>query len=136
MDIQKVRDHFDQHDTFAKHLGIFIEEVGENFAVVSMPFDERHRNGLGCTHGGAIFALADLAFAVASNANGVSCVNAQTSITYMSAGKQGPLRGEARLLHGGRKLLTYEAVISDATGTMLAKAVMMGYVKSSPKAVV
>lgn len=135
MDIQEVRDHFDKHDTFAKHLGIQIDEVGENWAVVSMPFDDRHRNGLGCTHGGAIFALADLAFAVASNGSGVPCVNAQTSITYMSSGKLGPLRGEARMTHGGRKLVTYEAVISDATGTVLAKAVILGYVKSLPKAV-
>ena len=60
MTLEEVRRHFDAHDTFARHLGIDIVEIGQDRAVVSMPFDERHRNGMGHAHGGAIFALADL----------------------------------------------------------------------------
>ncbi|MCH5276658.1 MAG: PaaI family thioesterase [Desulfovibrionaceae bacterium] len=134
MNLEEVRRHFDAHDTFARHLGIDIVEIGPEKAVVSMPFDERHRNGLGHAHGGAIFALADLAFAVAANAAGPGCVNAQTSISYIAPGKVGPLRGEARALHIGRKLVTYEVSISDAAGTLVAKAQITGYVKGLPPA--
>ena len=133
--LEEVRRHFDTHDTFARHLGIEIVEIGPDRAVVSMPFDERHRNGLGHVHGGAIFALADLAFAVAANAAGPGCVNAQTSISYIAPGRVGPLRGEARALHIGRKLVTYEVTISDAADTLVAKAQITGYVKGLPPAV-
>lgn len=132
MTLEEVRRHFDAHDTFARHLGIEIVEIGRDKAVVSMPFDERHRNGMGHAHGGAIFALADLAFAAASNTLGFFCVNAQTSISYIAPGRVGPLRGEARPLHMGRKLVTYEVCVLDAADTLVAKAQITGYVKSTP----
>lgn len=135
MTLEEVRRHFDAHDTFARHLGIEIVEIGQDKAVVSMPFDERHRNGMGHAHGGAIFALADLAFAAASNASGIFCVNAQTSISYIAPGLAGPLRGVAHALHIGRKLVTYEVTVFDAADTLVAKAQITGYVKGVPLAV-
>ena len=83
MTLEEVRNHFENHDTFAKHLGIELVKIDKGKGVATMPFDERHRNGMGQTHGGAIFALADMAFAAASNASGIFCVNAQTSISYV-----------------------------------------------------
>ena len=135
MTLEEVRRHFDAHDTFARHLGIDIVEIGQDRAVVSMPFDERHRNGMGHAHGGAIFALADLAFAAASNASGISCVNAQTSISYIAPGQVGPLRGEARALHVGPKLVSNEVTVFHAADTLVAKAQITGYVKGVPLAV-
>ena len=135
MTLEEVRSHFDAHDTFARHLGIEIAEIGPERAVVTMPFDERHRNGMGQAHGGAIFALADLAFAAASNASGIFCVNAQTSISYIAPGQVGPLRGEAMAVHQGRKLVTYEVNIFDAADTLVARAMITGYVKGVPLAV-
>ena len=55
-----------------------------------MPLDERHRNGMGHAHGGAIFALVDMTFATVSNAAGLYCVNAQTNISYLEPGRIGP----------------------------------------------
>lgn len=135
MTLEEVRRHFDAHDTFARHLGIEIVEIDQDRAVVSMPFDERHRNGMGHAHGGALFALADLAFAAASNASGIFCVNAQTSISYLAPGRVGPLRGEARAVRLGRKLVTYEVAIYDAADTLAAKATITGYVTGAPLAV-
>lgn len=135
MTLEEVRRHFDAHDTFARHLGIEIVEIAQDRAVVSMPFDERHRNGMGHAHGGALFALADLAFAAASNASGIFCVNAQTSISYLAPGRVGPLRGEARAVRLGRKLVTYEVAIYDAADTLAAKATITGYVTGAPLAV-
>lgn len=117
-------------DTFAKHLGIEIIQIEEGYGVVSMPFDERHKNGMGQTHGGAIFALADMAFAAASNSHNVICVNAQSSISYISPGKEGPLTGIAKRIHAGRKLATYEVQITDATQTLVAIATITGYQKN------
>ena len=130
----EVREHFKNKDTFAKHLGIELVEIGSGHGVATMPFDERHRNGMGNTHGGAIFALADMAFAAASNASGEFCVNAQTSISYVSPGKVGPLKGVAKAIHVGRKMATFDVEITDAAGTMVAKAIITGYSKGIPLA--
>jgi len=45
-------------------------QVAPGQAEVRMPLDQRHLNGAGIVHGGAIFSLADVAFAAASNAHG------------------------------------------------------------------
>ncbi len=117
-------------DTFAKHLGIEIITMEEGYGVATMPFDERHKNGMGQTHGGAIFALADMAFAAASNSHCIICVNAQSSISYISPGKEGPLTGIAKCIHAGRKLATYEVQITDATEALVAIATITGYQKN------
>lgn len=65
---EEVRYHFNHHDPFARHMGIELLEVGPEHGVAIMPLDERHRNGMGHAHGGAIFALVDMTFATVSNA--------------------------------------------------------------------
>ena len=66
---EEVRYHFNHHDPFARHMGIELLEVGPEHGVAIMPLDERHRNGMGHAHGGAIFALVDMTFATVSNAD-------------------------------------------------------------------
>lgn len=124
--LEAIRGHFRRHDPFSGHLGIEILEVGEGYAVAEMPLDARHRNGMGNAHGGAVFALADMAFAAVSNAGGLYCVNAQTSIAYLNPGRIGPLRGEARQLRAGRHLSAYEVRVTDADGTLVAAATVTG----------
>ena len=65
---EEVRYHFNHHDPFARHMGIELLEVGPEHGVAIMPLDERHRNGMGHAHGGAIFALVDMTFATVSKA--------------------------------------------------------------------
>lgn len=125
--LEEIRRHFNRHDPFAGSLGIELLEVGEDRGVAVMPLDERHRNGMGHAHGGAIFALADMAFATVSNAGGMYCVNAQSSISYLEPGRIGPLRGEARRIRSGKRLGTYEVRITDADGTLVAVATITGY---------
>ncbi len=115
-------------DTFSKHLGIELIHIEGHNATVRMPFDERHKNGMENAHGGAIFGLADIAFAFASHAYHDKIVNAQSSISYISAGKVGPLQAVAKPIKLGRKLVIYEVKVSDATGTLIAVATITGYV--------
>ena len=101
-------------------MGIELLEVGPEHGVAIMPLDERHRNGMGHAHGGAIFALVDMTFATVSNAAGLYCVNAQTNISYLEPGRIGPLRGEARKIRSGRNLGTYDVRITDSDGPLVA----------------
>ncbi len=123
-----------EDDSFSKNLGIEIVSYENNIAILQMPFDDRHKNGMGNTHGGAIFALADMAFVVASHKHYFSVVNAQSSISYISAGKIGPIRAEARPLKLGRSLAVYEVVVKDGMGSDLAVVTINGFVKNAPSA--
>ena len=62
-----------------------------------------------------------------SNANGLYCTNAQTSISFVRSGRVGPLRGEARVLRSGKLLSTYEVRVTDAEGGLVAVATITGY---------
>ena len=64
----------------------------------------------------------------ASRERALTCVNAQTSISYIRAGRTGPLRAESRMINAGRKLVTCEVRVLDADGELLALATVTGYV--------
>ena len=58
-------------DAYAKQAGIELLEVSLGRAKVKMPIMDQHKNSHGTVHGGAIFTLADTAFALASNSHGI-----------------------------------------------------------------
>lgn len=127
MDINEVRARI-APDSFARLLGIEVLEAFPTRAVVGAPLESQGFNAHGSAHGGMIFSLADMAFAALAVANDLTCVNAQTSISYVKAGRKGPLRAEARMINPGRKLITCETKVFDADGELLALATVTGYV--------
>ena len=110
--LEEIRAHFRRHDPVSSSLGIEVLDVGREYSLV---------------HDGAVFVLADVAFAALSNANGLYCTNAQTSISFVRSGRVGPLRGEARVLRSGKLLSTYEVRVTDAEGGLVAVATITGY---------
>ena len=56
---------FIKKDKFCMFIGIELTEVSEGHAKAKMDIKEHHLNGVGIVQGGAIFTLADLAFAAA-----------------------------------------------------------------------
>lgn len=125
--VDNIKNYFNTNDTFAQTLGIEVVEMGDGYGAATMPLEQKQRNGMGNAHGGAIFALMDMAFAAASHASGTYSVNAQSSISYLESGRVGPLRGEARKLRVGRRMSTYEVSITDADGTLVAAGIVTGY---------
>ena len=117
---ERVRRHFNTHDTFARHMGIEMVEIKPGYAKAVMPLETPHKNGVGLAHGGAIFGLADVAFGGACNSSGEVALGIVSSINYMSAGKTGPLRAEAKELHRSRKLGHYEVLIFDGNDVLMA----------------
>ena len=57
------------NDRFATDNGAVIEQVDEGYAKCWLEIQPHHLNAAGTVMGGAIFTLADFAFAVASNWN-------------------------------------------------------------------
>jgi acyl-CoA thioesterase len=100
-------------DHFARHAGIELLEVGSGTAKVRMPVQPYHVNGVGLVHGGALFTLADFAFAAAANSHEETAVAINASISYLKAVKSGTLYAEAEEISKSRKISVYSIKVTD-----------------------
>ena len=71
-------------DGLCATLGIVVRAGGPGRAEVAMTVDARHLNFNGGGHGGAIFALADSAFGLASNSHGPVAAGIDAHITFQA----------------------------------------------------
>ena len=90
-----------ERDRFATGIGVELLEVGEGRAVARLAVGPEHLNAAGVVQGGAVFTLADFAFAVASNSRGNVALAIEAHVTFVRAVRAGVLRAEARE-EGGR----------------------------------
>lgn len=120
---------FFENDRFAEHCGIELLEVGDGQARARMKIEDCHLNGVNVVHGGAIFTLADLAFAAASNSHGTVAVAINASIWYVKAGLEGTLFANAREVSLNPKLATYSIDVTDDAGEIIASFEGMVYRK-------
>ena len=127
--MEQIADFFRERDRFAQHCDIELLEVGEGRALARMSLTERHLNGVGTAHGGAIFTLADLAFAAACNSHGTLAMAVNVSISYLKAVRVGTLTATAEELSCGARLGTYTVRITDAAGDLVAIFQGMAYRK-------
>jgi acyl-CoA thioesterase len=119
-----------EKDTFAKKLGIEILEAADGRSKVVMPLDEGTANALGNVHGGAIFALADLALAAAANSEGVVSVSIQMDIHYLAGGpSEGTLYATAEKTAETRRLGYYRIRVFRPDGKDVAACQAMVYRK-------
>ena len=117
------------HDCFATAVvGATILAAEPNHAVCVLPLGPQHMNANGTPMGGAIFTLADFAFAVAANgfAQRVT-VSQHASVTFLSPAKGKELRAEASCLKAGRTLCLYEVRITDDLGAQVAHVTVNGF---------
>ncbi len=122
------------NDLFAKHCGIELLSVSSGHAKVRMQLQPFHRNGLGGVHGGAIFTLADFAFAAACNSHGPLAVAVNVDITFTKAPAAGALVAEAREVALNPKLGSYTVEVRDEQGELIALFQGLAYRKTAPPA--
>ena len=70
--------------------------------------------------GGAVFTLADFAFAAASNSHGIVAVALDTSITFIRAAVGGVLTAEAREESVSRRISVCNVRVTDGRGQVVA----------------
>ncbi len=117
--MQVIWDFF-KNDRFAQHCGIELLDIAEGRAKAKMVIRDSHLNGVNLVHGGAIFTLADLAFAAASNSHGTVAVAINASIWFVKAATQGTLYAEAEEVSCNPKLATYSIKVTDDAGEIVA----------------
>jgi acyl-CoA thioesterase len=119
--MEKIKEFFKQHDRFAKLAGIELLEVREGYAKARMSLRKEHLNGVSTAHGGAIFTLADFAFAAAVNSHGTIAVAINANISFVKAAAEGDeLTAEARETALHTKLAVCSVIIADQTGAIVA----------------
>ena len=124
--IEEARSYFSD-DRFATDNGITLDELDGEHAVTSLTLEARHRNAFGGVMGGAIFTLADFAFAALTNGRGKVTVAQQVSINYLSAAKGATLTATARYRKNGRSSCVVNVDIVDDTGRDIAQFVGTGF---------
>ncbi|MEA1984521.1 MAG: PaaI family thioesterase [Euryarchaeota archaeon] len=123
-----IKDFF-KRDHFAEHVGIELLEVSEGTATARMDVEEFHLNGLNTVQGGAIFTLADLTFAAASNSHGTLAVAINANISFVKAATSGTLYAEAKETSINHRIGTYTVTITDSVGDTVAIFEGMAYRK-------
>ena len=125
-DIEEAREFF-KGDLFATGNGIVIDEIGDGGCVCSMEIRDEHRNALGGVMGGAIYTLADFAFAVSSNDGEKTTVVLEAKINFLSWTKGSKLTAVSRCVKEGKTTSVYSITISDDQGREIALFTGTGY---------
>lgn len=123
---------FFEKDRFARENGIRVVEVRRGFTRTEMAVEPRHLNAVGILQGGALFTLADLAFAAASNSHGVAAVACQADITFLKAVRAGTLSATAEEIARTRRLSTCLIRVTDQDQNLVALFKGVAYIKGTP----
>ncbi len=117
-----------EKDAFARYLGINLLEIKPGYARATMRVTSELLNGAGLTHGSAVFALADIAFAAASNSHGSLALALNVSISFLKATSEGSLlTAVAREENLTRKTGLYRLEVREENGGLIAMADGIAY---------
>ncbi len=110
----------EENDRLARSFGMCLEDVAPGFCRVSMQVRADMLNAVGLTHGAATYALADFAFAVASNSHGTVAVALSAHMSYPAASRLGDrLIAEAREQSLGQRTGLYGIQVSTGEGRLV-----------------
>ena len=123
---------FLKNDIFAVEAGVELLETGNGTARARMEILPKHLNGGGVCQGGAIFTLADLAFAAATNSHAQLTFSIQANIQFFKSESQGYLFADAKEIFCQGKLASAEVSVTNEAGELIAMFNGMGYHKGSP----
>ncbi len=119
-------------DRVAARNGMTLEEVSEGRARARLAVGPEHLNAAGVVQGGAVFTLADLAFAAASNSRGKVALAIEAHVTFLRPVRAGVLVAEAREESGSRRLSTCTVRVTDESGTLVALFTGTAFRKDDP----
>ncbi len=133
MQPSKTAEQFFAADAFAREMGVELVDVSAGRAKVKMDIRDRHRNAHGTVHGGVLFTLADVAFALASNSHGIPAAAINAHISYLNAAREGTLVADAEEFALNPKLASYTVHVTDGDGGPIAIFQGMVYRKTPPR---
>lgn len=110
-------------EPIASFLKMRLVELSPNYARVAMKLTPDYINFNGLIFGGIIMALADEAFAYASNSVISPNVASQFNIHFIASAQAGDeLTAECRVVKSGKRVCISEMTVSNQEGKLIAKA--------------
>ncbi|MEN6621296.1 MAG: hotdog fold thioesterase [Smithella sp.] len=122
-----------EEEPFRSKFNLKLIDLREGYAKVEMVFTEDMENIFGMAHGGALFALIDEAFEIASNSHGTMAVALNMNINYISSPAKGScLTAVAKEINGTKKTATYDIRVMDSQNNLIAACQSLVYRKDKP----
>jgi len=113
----------EKNDRIAAFLGMRLLELSPGYAKVAMKLKPEYQNSIGLIFGGIIMAVADQAFAYASNSLAHPSLASQFNTHFIAAPKvDDELYAECRVLVSGRRVGISEVVVTNQEGKLIARA--------------
>lgn len=122
---------FLKNDRFADNSGVELLEIKPGYAKARMLVTPDHLNGGGVCQGGALFTLADLAFAAAANSHKVLTLSVNANITFVRSIREGYAYAEAVEVFDHSRLPFVEVRVTDEEGNLIAVMTSSGYRKGT-----
>lgn len=127
LDLDQLKQYINENDTFGKSNRVQLLKVEKGCAEAVMEITENSCNAVGTVQGGAIFTLADMAFAGASNSYGDKCVAMNVSASFVRPGTGKILRAYAREVSKGRRSCVMDVEVRNEAEKLVAKFLFTGF---------
>jgi uncharacterized protein (TIGR00369 family) len=120
---------FLKHSPFVAHLGMRLVALGPDGAEIALPFSDPLVTIGDTVHGGAIAALIDTTAMAASWSTEKPPENLRgttvgLTVNFVAAARASDLTARATVIQRGRNLCVADVEVSDATGKLVAKALV------------
>lgn len=119
-----------KNDIFAARAGVELLQVEPGYARARMEVTPEHLNAGGVCQGGALFTLADLAFAAVANSRQNLTLSLNANMTFLRAVSSGFVYADAREVYPHRRVPFIEVRLSDEKGELIAMMTSSGYRKN------
>lgn len=129
MNTEEAKNYFAK-DQYAALTGVEIVTVKKGYCKARMVIEDKHMNAANVVQGGAIFTLADLAFAVASNSHGQLALAINVNISFLKSASVGILYAIATEVKAPSRLGAYDVLVTDDEGEIVARFNGMVYRKN------
>jgi len=117
-----------EDDKYATEIsGAEIIDAHKGYARCEMPVKQIHKNAGGMIMGGAIYTLADFAFAVAANSFQPATITLDSNITFLTPCKGSRLIAIAECEKDGRTTVCINVTITDDLGNKVALVRSTGF---------
>ena len=124
--LEEAKKYF-EGDKYAMITGVELDELCDEYSLASLLLGDNHKNANGGIMGGAIFTLADFAFAVLANHLHRPTVAQQVSMNFLGAPKGGRLFAKAICKKNGSRTVLVNIDVTDDTGRDVAQLVTTGF---------
>ena len=116
-----------EDERFATANGMQIDELTDDYCICSFEIAPDHRNALGGVMGGAIFTLADFAFAVSANHDHHPTTAQRVFINYLNVSRGTRLFARTERIKTGRSTSIWKVLVYDDLGKDIAYFIGNGF---------